>query len=64
MTTSLLRFDGPSQQSRIQLVRLLKEFPQVSFQERAASEYEVTAADEAALRALAVKPGWSLIRNQ
>ncbi len=60
MTTSILRFDGPSQQSRIQLVPLLKEFPQVSFHELAPSEYEVTAADEASLRALAGKPGWSL----
>ena len=64
MTTSLLRFHGPSHQSRVQIVPLLREFPQVSFQERAASEYEVTAADEAALRALAGKPGWSLIRTQ
>lgn len=64
MTTSLLRYDGPSHQSRIQLVPLLKEFPQVSFRERAAAEYEVTAADEAALRALARKPGWSLIRTR
>ena len=64
MTTSLLCFDGTSQQSRTQLVPLLKEFPQVSFQERAASEYEVTAADEAALRALARKPGWSLIKTR
>jgi hypothetical protein len=60
MTTSFLRFDGPSQQSRIQIVSLLKEFPQVLFREHAPSEYEVTAADEAALRALARKPGWSL----
>ncbi len=60
MTTSILRFDGPSHQSRIQLVPLLKEFPQVSFHERAPSEYEVTAADDASLRALAGKPGWSL----
>ena len=61
MTTSILRFDGPSHQSRIQLVPLLREFPNVSFHERAPAEYEVTAADEASLRALAVKPGWSLI---
>ena len=61
MTTSILRFHGPSHQSRIQLVPLLREFPQVSFQERAPAEYEVTAADEASLQALAVKPGWSLI---
>jgi hypothetical protein len=60
MTTSILRFDGPSHQSRIQLVPLLKEFPQVLFLERAPSEYEVTASDEALLRALARKPGWSL----
>ena len=60
MTTSILRFDGPSQQSRIQLVPLLKEFPQVLFHERAPSEYEVTAADDATLRALAGRPGWSL----
>jgi hypothetical protein len=60
MTTSILRFDGPAQQSRIQLVGLLREFPQVLFHERAPSEYEVTAADEASLHALAGKPGWSL----
>jgi len=60
MTTSILRFDGPSQQSRIQLVPLLKEFPHVLFHECAPSQYEVTAADEASLRALASKPGWSL----
>lgn len=60
MTTSILRFDGPSHQSRIQLVPLLREFPGVLFQERAPAEYEVTAADEASLRALSVKPGWSL----
>lgn len=59
MTTSILRFDGPAQQSRIQLVHLLKEFPQVLFHERAPSEYEVTAADDATLRALACKAGWS-----
>ena len=60
MSTSILRFDGPSQQSRIQLLPLLKEFPQVLFHERAPSEYEVTAADEATLRALSGRPGWSL----
>ena len=60
MTTSILRFDGPSQQSRIQLVPLLREFPQVQFHERSPSEYEVTASDEASLRAVAGKPGWSL----
>ena len=60
MTTSILRFDGPSHLSRIRLVSLLKEFPQVSFHERAPSEYEVAASDEATLRALAGKPGWSL----
>jgi hypothetical protein len=60
MTTSILRFDGPSNESRIQLVRLLQEFPQVLFRERAPTEYEVTASDEASLRALAGKPGWSL----
>lgn len=60
MTTSILRFDGPSTQSRIQLVGLLREFPLVSFRERAPTEYEVTTADEASLRALAGKPGWSL----
>ncbi len=60
MTTSILRFDGPSNQSRIQLVPLLREFPQVLFHERAPSEYEVTASDEATLHALARRPGWSL----
>ncbi len=60
MTTSILRFEGPSHQSRIQLVHLLREFPQVLFHERAPTEYEVTAADEASLRALSVRPGWSL----
>ncbi len=60
MTTSILRFDGPSHQSRIQLVRLLQEFPQVQFHERAPTEFQVTAPDEASLRALAGKPGWSL----
>ncbi len=60
MTTSILRFDGPAHQCRVQLVPLLKEFPQVFFHERAPSEYKVTASDEAALHALAGKPGWSL----
>jgi len=60
MTTSILRFVGPSHQSRIQLVRLLQEFPQVQFHERAPTEFQVTAPDEASLRALAGQPGWSL----
>jgi hypothetical protein len=62
MTTSTLRFSGPTHEARIQLVHLLKEFPQVSFQERAATEYEVSAADESALRELGSIPGWSLTR--
>jgi len=60
MTTSTLRFNGPTQQARAQLVQLLREFPNVSFRERAATEYEVTAPDGSTLEALAKKPGWSL----
>lgn len=60
MTTATLRFVGPTQQARTQLVQLLREFPQVLFQERAATEYEVTSADSSTLMALASKPGWSL----
>ena len=60
MTTSTLLFTGPAQQARIQLVHVLKEFPQVSFRERAPTEYEVTAADASTLKALGSKPGWSL----
>ena len=60
MITSILRFNGLTQQARAQLVPLLREFPQVSFRERTAAEYEVSAEDRAALQALAVKPGWSL----
>ena len=61
MTTATLRFVGPIQQARTQLVQLLREFPQVLFQERAATEYEVTSADSSTLKALASKPGWSLV---
>jgi hypothetical protein len=60
MTTSTLRFSGPTQEARIQLVRLLRKFPQVSFQERAATEYEVSASDESTLKELGRIPGWSL----
>jgi hypothetical protein len=60
MTTSTLRFTGPGHEARIQLVRLLREFPQISFRERGASEYEVSAAEEAALKELGRIPGWSL----
>ena len=60
MTTATLRFVGPTQQARTQLVQLLREFPQVLFQERATTEYEVTSADSSTLTALASKPGWSL----
>jgi len=60
MTTSILRFNGLTQQARAQLVPLLREFPQVTFRERTLSEYEVTADDKAVLQALASKPGWSL----
>lgn len=60
MTTSILRFNGLTQQARAQLVPLLQEFPQVHFRERTVAEYEVTADDPSALQALATKPGWSL----
>lgn len=60
MTTSILRFNGLTQQARAQLVPLLREFPQVSFRERTLAEYEVTAEDQSVLQALASKPGWSL----
>ena len=63
MTTSILRFEGPSQQGRAQLVRLLKAFPNVQFRERAPAEYQVIASDEAAIRALAIQPGWSLTQT-
>ena len=62
MTTSILRYNGLTQQARAQLVPLLREFPQVSFRERTPAEYEVSADDRAALQALAVKPGWSLAK--
>ena len=64
MTTSILRFEGPLQQSRSQLVRLLKAFPNVQFRERAPAEYQVIAPDEAAIRALAVQPGWRLTETR
>jgi hypothetical protein len=60
MVTSILRFNGQTQQARAQLVPLLREFPQVRFCERTSAEYEVTAADRSTLQALASKPGWSL----
>jgi hypothetical protein len=60
MTTATLRFTGPGQEARVQLVRLLREFPRVSFRERGATEYEVSAAEEAELRELGRIPGWSL----
>ena len=60
MTTSILRFNGQSQQARAQLVPLLREFPQVTFRERTLAEYEVTAEDSTVLQALGSKPGWSL----
>ncbi len=60
MTISTLRYTGPDQQARVQLVQLLKEFPQVLFRERTPSEYEVSAADTATLQKLATKAGWSL----
>jgi len=60
MTTSILRFNGQTQQARAQLVPLLREFPQVTSRERTLAEYEVTADDKAVLQALGRKPGWSL----
>lgn len=60
MTTTTLRFSGTAHEARIQLVQLLKAFPQVTFQEHAATEYGVTAPDEAALEKLGGIPGWSL----
>jgi len=60
MTTSTLRFSGPVHEARVQLVQLLRRFPQVSFRECATTEYEVTASDESALKALSSIPGWSL----
>jgi len=60
MTTSILRFNGQTQQARAHLVPLLLEFPQVTFRERTLAEYEVTAEDKAILQALGRKPGWSL----
>jgi len=60
MTTSILRYNGLTQQARAQLVPLLREFPQVTFRERTLAEYEVTAEDTAVLQKLASKPGWSL----
>ncbi len=62
MTTSTLRFSGPVHEARIQLVQLLRTFPQVSFRERATTEYEVTASDDSSLKALSRVPGWSLSR--
>jgi len=64
MTTSILRFNGLTQQARAQLVPLLREFPQVTFRERTLAEYEVTAEDKAVLQALASKPGWSLASSR
>ena len=60
MTTSTLRFSGPIHEARIQLIHLLREFPQVSFRERATTEYEVSASDESTLKELGRIPGWSL----
>lgn len=60
MTVSTLRYTGTDQQARVQLVHLLKEFPQVLFRERAPKEYEVVAADAHTLQQLAGKAGWSL----
>ena len=60
MTTSILRYNGLTQQARAQLVPLLREFPQVTFRERTLAEYEVTAEDTSELQKLATKPGWSL----
>lgn len=57
--SSTLRFTGPRQQARPELVALLKEFPQVFFLERAEDEYQVTA-DATALTLLAAKPGWQV----
>ena len=59
MTTSILRYNGLTQQARAQLVPLLREFPQATFRERTLAEYEVTA-EETVLEKLAAKPGWSL----
>ncbi len=64
MTTSILRFEGPSHQSRSQLVRLLRAFPQVQFLERAPTEYQVIASDDVTIRALAGQPGWSLTETR
>ena len=60
MTTSILRYNGLTQQARAQLVPLLREFPQVTFRERTLAEYEVTAEDTSVLQKLAATPGWSL----
>jgi hypothetical protein len=64
MTTSILRYHGLTEQARAQLVPLLREFPQVTFRERALAEYEVTAEDQAILQALGSKPGWSLANGR
>ena len=60
MTTSILRYNGLTQQARAQLVPLLREFPEVTFRERTLAEYEVTAEDTSVLQKLATKPSWSL----
>jgi hypothetical protein len=60
MTTSILRYNGLTQQARAQLVPLLREFPQVTFRERTLAEYEVTAEDTDRAAGLGSKPGWSL----
>ncbi len=60
MTTSTLRFSGPTHEARVQLVQLLKKFPQVSFRECAQTEYEVTASEASALKELGSVPGWVL----
>lgn len=59
MDTSTLRFNGTDRQARQHLVRLLREFPQAFFRERADAEYDVTA-DLKTLRALGAQPGWSV----
>ena len=56
MITSILRYNGLTQQARAELVPLLREVPQVTFRERTLAEYEVTADDRTVLQALGSGP--------
>lgn len=58
MTTLTLTFNGPQTQARQALVGLLQRFRSAYFEERAVSEYAVTA-DDATAAALAREPQWS-----